>query len=175
MNLKKSQLQPTNTVFHGIVLGKSHHPKEKITLDVAFGESKHKFCMEKIEFEIVKLESPYHALFRRPAFAKFMARPCYVYLQLKIASSNRVITIHGSREMAMQCDNGDAALAEKVCATEELKFYKSQVDPADRTVLQRTTAKDKETFKPAQNTKMVDFTPGDSSRQFAIGTNLTDK
>ena len=44
--------------------------------------------------------------------------------------------------MAMQCDNGDAALAEKACAAEELKFYKSQVDPADRTVLQRTTAED---------------------------------
>ena len=84
MNLKRSQLQPTSTIFHGIVPGKSHHPEGKITLDVAFGESKHKYRMEKIEFEVVKLESPYHALFGRPAFAKFMARPCYVYLQLKI-------------------------------------------------------------------------------------------
>ena len=75
----------------------------------------------------------------------------------------------------MQCDNGDAALAEKACAAEELKFYKSQVDPVDRTMLQRTTTEDKETFKAAQDTKMVDFTPGDSSQQFAIGTNLTDK
>ena len=49
--------------------------------------------------------------------------------------------------MAMQCDNGDAALAEKACAAEELKYYKSQVDPEDRTVLQRTTAEEKETFK----------------------------
>ena len=61
MNLKKLQLQPTNTIFHGIVPGKSHHPEGKITLDVAFGESKHKFRMEKIEFEVVKVESPYHA------------------------------------------------------------------------------------------------------------------
>ena len=75
----------------------------------------------------------------------------------------------------MQCDNGDAAVVEKACAAEELKFYKAQVDPADRTVLQRTTAEEKETFKPAQDTKMIDFTPGDSSQQFAIGTNLTDK
>ena len=27
MNLKRSQLQPTNTIFHGIVPGKSHHPE----------------------------------------------------------------------------------------------------------------------------------------------------
>ena len=104
--------------------------------------------MEKIEFEVVKLESPYHALFGRPAFAKFMSRPCYVYLQLKIPSSNGVITIHGRKETAMQCDNGDAALAEKACAAEELKYYKSQVDPKDRTVLQRTTAEEKGHSKP---------------------------
>ena len=66
-------------------------------------------------------------------------------------------------------------MVEKACATEELKYYKSQVDPADRTVLQRTTADEKETFKPAQDTKIVDFTPGDSSQQFAIGTNLANK
>ena len=131
--------------------------------------------MEKITFEVVKLESPYHALFGRPAFAKFMARPCYVYLQLKIPSSNGVITINGSRDMAAECDNGDAALAERACAKEELRYYTSQVDPADRTVLQRTTAEEKEKFKPAQDTKMVDFTPGDSSKQFAVGSNLTDK
>ena len=119
-------------------------------MDAAFGESKHKYHMEKIEFEVVKLERPYHALFGRSAFAKFMARPCYVYLQLKIPSSNGVITIHGSKEMTMQCDNGDAALTEKACAEEELNYYKSQVDPADRTVLQRTTTEEKETFKPAR-------------------------
>ena len=77
--------------------------------------------------------------------------------------------------MAAQCDNGDAALAERACAEEELRYYKSQVDPADRTVLQRTTAEEKKKFKPAQDTKMVDFTLGDSSKQFVVGSNLTDK
>ena len=90
---------------------------------------------------------PYHALFGRPAFAKFMARPFYIYLQLKIPSTNGVITIHGSKDMAAECDNGDATMAEKACAEEELRHYKSQVDPADRTVLQTTTTKDKEKFK----------------------------
>ena len=169
MNLKKSQLQPTNTIFHGIVPRKSHCSEGKITLDVAFGESKQKYRMEKITFEVVKLNRPSHALFGRPAFTKFMARPCYVYLQLKIPSTNGVITIYGSKEMAAECDNGDAAMVEKACVEEELRHYKSQVDPADRTVSQRTTAEEKEKFKPAQDTKMVDFTPGDSSQQFAIG------
>src|SRR3954468_16260923 len=38
------------------------------------------FRSELIPFEVVKLESPYHTILGRSAYAKFMARPCYVYL-----------------------------------------------------------------------------------------------
>ena len=68
-------------------------------------------------FEVVKIRSPYHALFGRPAYAKFMARPCYVYLQLKMPGHKGTITIHGSRKIALECEEGDAAYAESVCAT----------------------------------------------------------
>ena len=104
-----------------------------------------------------------------------MARPCYVYLQLKIPSLNGVITIHGSRKIAAECDNGDAALAEQACAQEELNFYKSQVNPNDGTTLKKPTTEEKAKFKSAEDTKLVDFTPGDHSKQFAVGVHLTDK
>ena len=58
---------------------KSAYPVGKITLEVAFGDD-HDHGAEKLNFEVVKIKSPYHALFGRPAYAKFMARPCYVYL-----------------------------------------------------------------------------------------------
>ena len=32
------------------------------------------------------------------------------------------IKVHGSRKIALDCEDGDAAYAESVCATEELKF-----------------------------------------------------
>jgi hypothetical protein len=95
---------------------------------------------------------------------------------LKIPGPKGIITVHGNKEIATQCDEGDAALAEQVCAKEELKAYRSNLDPADNTALKKpTTEDDRAKFKAAQDTKMVDFTPGDSSQQFAIGTNLTDK
>ena len=84
---------------------------------------------------MVKIHNPYHALFGRPAYAKFMARPCYVYLQHKIPGHKGTITVHGSRKIALEREEGDAAYAESVCATEELKFYKDNVDPADMTSL----------------------------------------
>ena len=125
---------------------------------------------------MVKLPSPYHPLFGRSAYAKFMARPCYVYLQLKIPGPKGIITVHGNREIAAECDEGDAALAEQTCAREELKAYRSNLDPQDNKALKRnTTEDDRAKFKAAKDTKMVDFVPGDSSKQFAIGSNLSDK
>ena len=123
---------------------------------------------------MVKIKSPYHALFGRPAYAKFMARPCYVYLQLKMPGHKGTIIVHGSRKIALECEEGDAAYAESVCATEELIFYKDHVDPTDMPSLKkpRTEHEPELKFKSADDTKMVDFVPGDSSKQFIISTNL---
>ena len=124
LRLKDSSLQPTSTVFHGIVPGRSAQPMGKITLGVTFGMEEN-FRSEFLCFEVVKFQSPYHALFGRTAFAKFMARPCYVYLQLKIPGPKGVITVYGDREKPIECEEGDAAFAESACAAEELKGYKS--------------------------------------------------
>ena len=87
------------------------------------------------------------------------------------------ITVHGSKKIALECEEGDAAYAESVCATEELKFYKDKVDPADMTSLKKTTMDHDPAlkFKSATDTKMVDFVPGDSSKQFNISPNLDPK
>ena len=128
-------------------------------------------------FEVVKIQSPYHALFGRPAYAKFMARPCYVYLQLKMPGHKGTITVHGSHKIALECEEGDAAYAESVCATEELKYSKDNVDPADMTPLRKPTTEHDPAlkFKSAAETKLVDFVPGDSSKQFSISANLDPK
>ena len=112
-----------------------------------------------LTFEVVKIKSPYHALFGRPAYAKFMARPCYVYLQLKMPGYKGTITIHGSRKIALECEEGDAAYDQSVCATEELKFYKDNVDPADMMSLKKPTTEHGPVlkFKSAYDTKTVDL------------------
>ena len=126
---------------------------------------------------MVKIKSSYHALFGRPAYAKFMARPCYVYLQLKMPAHKGTITVHGSRKIALECEEGDAAYAESVCATKELNFYKDNVDPADMTSLKKLTTEHDVAlkFKLAVDTKTVDFVPGDSSQQFIISANMDPK
>ena len=87
------------------------------------------------------------------------------------------ITVHRSQKIALDCEEGDAAYAESVCATEELKFYKDNVDPADMTPLKKPTTEHDPSlkFKLAAKTKLVNFVPGDSSKQFSISTNLDPK
>ena len=126
---------------------------------------------------MVKIKSPYHALFRRPAYARFMARPCYVYLKLKMPGPKGPITISGDRKIAQECEEGDAAYAESACAAEELKFHQANVDPVYMSPLKRPTINSEPTlkFKPTNDTKVIDFTRGDSTKQFTIGTGLDPK
>ena len=59
--IKERQLQPSRTVFHGIVPGLSCSPIGKIKIDILFEDKDH-FCREAVWFEVVDLESPYRVL-----------------------------------------------------------------------------------------------------------------
>ena len=87
------------------------------------------------------------------------------------------ITMHGSRKVALECEEGDAAYAESACVMEELKFYKDNVDPADMTSLKKPSTEHEPVmkFQSAKETKLVDFVPGDSSKKFSISANLDPK
>src|SRR3990170_1536175 len=122
MNMSDKQLTPSSTVFHGIVPGKSAYPMGRISLKVAFG-SEDNYHSEFLSFEVVRLKSPYHALFGRPAYARFMARPCYVYLKLKVPGPEGTIAVEGNRKVALECEEGNVAYVESACAAEELKYY----------------------------------------------------
>ena len=84
------------------------------------------------------------------------------------------MTVHGNRKIALECEEGGAAYVESVCVTKELKFYKDNVDPADMNSLKKPTTEHDPVlkFKSADDTKLVDFVPGDSSKQFSISANL---
>ena len=60
---------------------------------------------------------------------------------------------------------------------EELKLYKDNVDPADMTSLKKPTTEHEPAmkFKSDNETKLIDFVPGDSSKQFSISANLYPK
>ena len=77
--------------------------------------------------------------------------------------------------MAIECEQEHVTYAEAACAKEDLSAYQEKVDQADPTVLKKLTPDSNPKFQPAQDTKKVDFVPGDSSQQFTIGTGFSDK
>ena len=106
MHLSETQLIKSDVKFHGIVPGRQANSMGMIVLKVTFGDETN-FRTEDIAFEVVPFKSSYHAIFGRPAFARFMARPCYIYSKLKIPGPNGVITVHGDYKKAKECEAGN--------------------------------------------------------------------
>jgi hypothetical protein len=101
LGIPEIQLKPTKLTFHGIVPGHSCTPMGRIELEVLFGE-KDNHRREPIWFEVVDLNSPYHALLGRPALAKFMAVPHYAYLKMKLPGPRGVITVTGCYKKSIE-------------------------------------------------------------------------
>jgi hypothetical protein len=78
LGIKENMLDPSQTTFHGIVSGLSCMPMGKIWIDVMFGNWDN--CrVDNLKFEVVDLDSPYHALLGRLTLAKFGIYACGVF------------------------------------------------------------------------------------------------
>ena len=97
---------------------------------MVFGDSEN-YRKEKLTFEVVDSHSAYHAILGQPAYARFMARPCYVYLKLKMPGPKGVITITGDRKKAEECFQKGSKIADSQVTTVELEGYQKNVDPSD--------------------------------------------
>ncbi|KAI4977082.1 hypothetical protein ZWY2020_050689 [Hordeum vulgare] len=130
MGIPMSKLSESSMQFHGVVRGRKAKSLGQIALDVVFGSDK-TFRKEKLTFEVVDFQSAYHAILGRPAYACFMARPCYVYLKLKMTGPKGVITVTGNRQWTEECLQQGSRIADHQMAILELDEYKKTTDPAD--------------------------------------------
>ncbi|XP_066373813.1 uncharacterized protein [Miscanthus floridulus] len=87
LNIDMSKLCPSNSAFHGIILGHQVH-----------------YHKETLSFEVINFEGPYHAIFRRPSYAKFVAVHSYTYINLKMPGLRGVITITSSFRDIYECE-----------------------------------------------------------------------
>ena len=120
----------------------------------------------------MNFRSSYHATLGRPAFAKFMARPCYAYLKMKMPGHNGTITMHGDVDRAIECEKGNAVFAESVIAAEQLEQLKLQVDRNDMTIVKKLTLDARDKFQSAQDTKRIPLVEGDSSKTAVIDAHM---
>ena len=72
-----------------------------------------------MEFEVVNLESAYHALLGRPAMNKFMASTHISYLKMKLPGPTGVITVFGDFRRSIECASAGSNLAESLVIAQE--------------------------------------------------------
>src|SRR4051812_29263468 len=124
---------------------------------------------------VVLFETVYHAILGRPAFAKFMARSCYIYNKLKMpAPKGGVITIEGDFKLANEQELRNALCAKQVIAKEELKELAKEVSPKEMPA-GKESRKPADSFKTFENTKNIILDPKDPTKYVAVGTGMTDK
>ena len=173
MRLSETQLKHSTVKFHGIVPGRQASSMGTIVLDVTFGDETN-YRTEEVAFEVVEFKSAYHAIFGRPAFAKFMARPCYIYSKLKIPGPNGVITVNGDFKKAKECEAGNAILAEAVISKEEFEQYKKEVNTNEMPDGKKPPCASDVTFKASSNSKKIVLDNADASKTTNIGADLSD-
>ena len=130
----------------------------QIALDVVFGDAKN-YRKEKLTFEIVDFQSASHAILGKPAYARFMARPCYVYLKLKMPGPREVITISGNRKKAEDCFEKGSKIADAQMAVVELQEYQKNADTSD--LLRAKKLATDSTFQSSGETKPIHIHPTD--------------
>ena len=118
MGIPMSKLSEINMQFHGVIPGKKADSLGQITLDVVFSVENN-FHKEKLTFEVADFQSAYHAILGRPAYASFMARPCYVYLKIKMPGPRGVITVSSNRQRAEDYLQDGAKIADEQMADVE--------------------------------------------------------
>jgi hypothetical protein len=92
-----------------------------MVLSVTFGNQVH-YRKETLTIEVVDFEGPYHAIFRRPCYAKFMVVPNYAYLKLKMPGLCGVITITGNFRDAYECEREAVDQADYALNPEEARL-----------------------------------------------------
>src|ERR1041385_604543 len=130
MNIPMSKLCKSYLEFHGIIPGKKAYSLGMISLNVVFG-TPNNFRKEKITFEVVDFPSAYHALLGRPAYAKFMAIPCYVYLKLLMPGPHGMLTISGNYKQAEELLQKGSLIADQQMAEVEFAELKKTVDTSE--------------------------------------------
>ena len=178
LGVTENMLQPSRTTFHGIVPGLSCSPMGKVRIDVLFG-TKENCRVENIEFEVVDLDSPYHALLGRPALAKFMASTHAAYLKMKMPGPNGVIMIAGNHRCSMDCASAGSNLAQSLVIAEEKKRIYEVASLAKQAALMgmpdMSNPNGTVAFQPSKDTKEVQIDAAFPDHKVIIGSNLDAK
>ncbi|KAM3333369.1 hypothetical protein ACQJBY_028446 [Aegilops geniculata] len=103
-----------------------------------------------------------------------MARPCYVYLKLKMPGPRGVITVTSNQQRAEECLQKGSKTADEQMAALEMEEYQKNADLSD--LLRAKKPASDSAFKSSGDTKAVHIHPTDpNAAPTQISTTLDSK
>jgi hypothetical protein len=168
MGIPRSTLRPSTAPFHGVVPRIEALHLRQIDLPVTFRDVRN-FRTETLTYEVLGFSEPYHAILRRPAYAKFMAVPNYTYLKLKIPGPRGIITVGPTHQHAYECDAECFQFAEATVRSARLHAEPRSEDQ-DIPESSKCVAC---SFEPAKDVKAAVIS--DDGRKLRIGAALNPK
>jgi hypothetical protein len=173
----KDMLVPSKSPFYGIVPSNAAHPLGTVILPVTFG-ARENYRIEFIKFEVANFESSYHAILGRPALAKFMVVPHYVYLLLKMSGLSGVLTLRGDLKKSYDCNQEAIQYASTTRvpdASGEVLAVMLQLSQSGLEIPSKKASKLSIQSTDDVALKMIQLQEGDSSKTAVIGVGLGDK
>jgi hypothetical protein len=158
--------------FYGVVPGKVAYPIGRVCLPVTFGTEEN-FRTEYLTFEVADFRSSYHAIFRRPMLAKFMAIPHHTYLIMKMSAPNGILSAVGDIMVSYNCESATAELSKDSAIKAAATVMVAQAAKIDQTTLQVPEQKRTSTaLDPSPAIKKVCLGLPDASKEVVIGADL---
>ena len=114
----------------------------------------------------------YHAILGWPYYAKFMVKPNYTYLKMKMPGPNGVIIMGSTFLHAYTCDCEHYELATTIINSTELPELGNSLTPA---VLDCNELTSSSAFHPIEETKAMGIDPTDPTKMVRIKTKLPAK
>jgi hypothetical protein len=149
-----------------------------VVLPVTFGETRENYCTEYIKFEVADFETSYHAIPGRPAIAKFMAVPHYMYLVLKMPCPAGVLSLQGDLKISFDCDTEAMELVatnQVPNAMMEIYAASKKLAPSELDIPEKSDKANKPQPSEEVQVKAIDLGTGDSSKTTMIGEGLDPK
>jgi hypothetical protein len=172
-----NKLTPSKAHFYGIVPGNAAHPLGTVVLPVTFG-TRENYRTEFIKFEVANFKSSYHAILGRPALAKFMAVPHYVYLFLKMPGRSGVLTLRGDLKKSYDCNQEAiqyASTSRMPDASAEVLAAAQQLSQAELDIPTKKVSQSGVKSTGELPLKTIQLQEGDSSKIAIINAGLGDK
>jgi hypothetical protein len=146
-----------------------------VCLSVTFGTEEN-FRTEYLTFEVVDFRSSYHAIFRRPMLAKFMAIPHHTYLIMKMQAPNGILSVLGDIMVSYNCESATVELSKDSVIKAAATIMVTQAAKIDQTTLQVLEQKHTSTaLDPSPAVKKVFLGLPDASKEVVIGADLDPK